>query len=63
MKIHCSKTVLVNALSALSRIIPACATHPILSGFMIFTRNDTLVLQANRSGTEPDYNRSGRGGK
>jgi DNA polymerase-3 subunit beta len=46
MKIHCSKTVLVNALSALSRIIPTRAAHPILSGFMIFTRDDTLVLQA-----------------
>jgi len=46
MKIHCSKAVLVNALSALSRIIPTRAAHPVLSGFMIFTKDDTLLLQA-----------------
>ena len=46
MKIRCSKTVLANALSALSRIIPTRVAHPILSGIMIFTRDDTLVLQA-----------------
>ncbi len=46
MKIRCSRTVLANALSALSRIIPTRAAHPILSGFMIFTKDDTLVLQA-----------------
>ena len=46
MKIHCSKSALSSALSALSRIIPARAAHPILNGFMIFTRDDTLVVQA-----------------
>ena len=46
MKIRCSKAILANALSALSRIIPTRVAHPILSGIMIFTRDDTLVLQA-----------------
>ena len=46
MKIRCSKAVLGNALSALSRITPTHAAHPILSGFMIFTKDNTLVLQA-----------------
>ena len=46
MKIRCSKAILVNALSALSRIVPTHAAHPILSGFMIFTKDNTLVLQA-----------------
>jgi DNA polymerase-3 subunit beta len=46
MKIRCSKTTLVNALSALTRITPTHAAHPILSGFMIYTRDETLVLQA-----------------
>jgi DNA polymerase-3 subunit beta len=46
MKIICAKAALNNALSALIRIVPTRATHPILSGFMIFTKNDTLVVQA-----------------
>lgn len=46
MKIRCSKVALSNALSSLSRITPARPAHPILGGFMIFTRDNTLVLQA-----------------
>ncbi|MGD0152762.1 MAG: DNA polymerase III subunit beta [Thermacetogeniaceae bacterium] len=46
MKVRCSKSVLNNALSSLSRITPTRPVQPILGGFMIFTRDDTLVLQA-----------------
>jgi DNA polymerase-3 subunit beta len=46
VKIRCSKAILVNALSALSRITPVRAAHPILSGFMMFTKDGALVLQA-----------------
>jgi DNA polymerase-3 subunit beta len=46
MKIRCSKAVLVNALTALCRISPARPTQPILNGFMMFTRDDALVIQA-----------------
>jgi len=46
MKIRCSRVVLVNALSALSRITPARPTQPILGGFMMFTKDNSLLLQA-----------------
>jgi DNA polymerase-3 subunit beta len=46
MKFVCPKTSLGNALAALSRIIPTRPAHPILNCFMMFTKDNNLVLQA-----------------
>jgi DNA polymerase-3 subunit beta len=46
MKFRCSRAAIVDALVALTRIIPGKAVSPVLTGFMINARGETIVLQA-----------------
>lgn len=46
MKLRCDKDALSQALAALVRIVPARTTLPILSGCLIFSDGEQLVLQS-----------------
>lgn len=45
MKLYCRREELLQALSALSRVVPLRPSSPILSGCLFFTSDDMLVIQ------------------